>query len=426
MEPIVNAAPIVNEQMQIKLLRESVSRHNQLIQSLAAAIYVCDKDGYIKFYNNAAVELWGRIPEIGKDLWCGAWKIFTPEGVPIAFDDCPMAKTLREGRSIRGEEILMERPDGVRLNVLQHPDPIFDASGNIVEAVNMLLDITDLKKKENALRDSELKVRQIALALEKRVEARTEELHEANAALRQSNQELEQFAFVASHDMQEPLRKIKTFSQKLENKSRDLLDLDTTLYIDKIKESCSRMEALIKDVLAYSRLTNLEKKFVKTDLNEILKNVLNDFEILIEEKQATIVSDPLLAVMAIPLQMNQLFHNIIGNSLKFTNKDVPCRIEIKSRMLSKEERASKGLIADDLYCEISIADNGIGFKQEFDETIFKIFERLNTRDKYEGSGIGLALCRKIVENHYGKIFVTSKENNGTTFYVMLPVGIDEF
>lgn len=426
MEPLVNAAPIVNEQMQIKMLRESVSRHNQLIQSLAAAVCVCDKDGYIKFYNNAAIKLWGRVPEIGKDLWCGSWKIFTPEGLPMAFDDCPMAKTLREGRSIRGEEILIERPDGARLNIMSHPDPIFDASGNVVEGVNMLVDITDLKKKESALRESELQVRQIALVLEKRVEARTEELLEANAALKHSNQELEQFAFVASHDLQEPLRKIKTFSQKLENKSKDLLDFDATVYIDKIKDSCSRMEGLIKDVLTYSRLTYLDKKLVRTDLTEILKNVLNDFEISTEEKEATITIDPLPTIMASPLQMNQLFHNLISNSLKFTNNDVPCRIDIKSRVLSKEEAIAKGLMINRSYCEIIVADNGIGFRQEFASSIFKIFERLNTRHRYEGSGIGLALCRKIVENHSGKIFVTSQENIGTTFYIILPVGIEEF
>ena len=123
-------------------LKECVKRHVQECPTNSPAIYICDRDGYIKFYNNAAVALWGRKPEIGKDLWCGSWKIFTPEGNPTSFDECPMARTMKLGVSIRGEEILIERPDGNRRNVLPHPDPIFDSNGDVVGAINILVDIT--------------------------------------------------------------------------------------------------------------------------------------------------------------------------------------------------------------------------------------------------------------------------------------------
>lgn len=181
MEPLVKEMSVSHEQLQISNLKENARRYHQLIQALATAIYICDKEGYIKFYNKAAIDLWGRTPEIGKDLWCGSWKIFTPDGVPMSFDDCPMAKALREGRPVRGEDILIERPDGVRLHVMPYPDPIFDSSGNIVEAVNVLVDITELKKKEEELRKNKLLLKQIVSRLEAQVDAGAADMNETNA-----------------------------------------------------------------------------------------------------------------------------------------------------------------------------------------------------------------------------------------------------
>lgn len=422
MHPLINASVPYTDQNQLTFLKENERRHTQLIESLAAAIYKCNKDGYITFFNKAAVELWGRTPQIGKDLWCGSWKIFTPEGDAMLFDDCPMAKALKEGRSIRGQEILIERPDGVRVNVMPHPDPIFDQSGNVIEAVNMLVDITEIKRKENELRQSETHLIQLTQELEARVESRTKDLNEANDALSRSNKELEEFAFIASHDMQEPLRKIKAFSQKLENRN-DALDEDSRTYIRKIRNGADRMAALIHDVLEFARMTHVTRQFIHTDLNEVVSSIIDDFEIYIEEKKATVKSTTLPTIKAVPLQMRQLFQNLIGNSLKFARKDLPCTIDIKSRLLDDQERNDHGLIDNYSYCETTITDNGIGFKQEHAETIFKIFHRLNHRSTYEGSGIGLALCRKIIGIHSGMLFATSEENVGTCFTVILPVDL---
>lgn len=140
MEPIL-PGPVVSHDHGSNLLKECV-KHVKEVQSNSPAIYICDRDGYIKFYNNAAVTLWGRKPEIGKDLWCGSYKIFAPDGTPTSFDDCPMAKSMREGISIRGEEILIERPDGRRINVMPHPDPILDTNGEVVGAINILVELT--------------------------------------------------------------------------------------------------------------------------------------------------------------------------------------------------------------------------------------------------------------------------------------------
>jgi PAS domain S-box-containing protein len=406
----------------VDALRKSEYINKQLIQTLAAAIYTCDADGYITFYNKAAVELWGREPEIGKDLWCGSWKIFDPEdGSPMSLSDCPMARALKGGKPIRGEEIIVERPDGVRRNILPHPDPIFDTNGEVIAAVNMLVDITDLKEKENELRRSEAKLKRLAKDLKIRVEERTRELKNANASLTSINKELEQFAFIASHDMQEPLRKIKTFTNRLDRNSTDQLDEVSKSYLSKIKSSSERMEALIHDVLNYSRLGYFENQFVETDLNEIVQNVLSDFEVLIEEKGAIITSDKLPVISAIPLQMNQLFHNLFSNALKFSKEDERCKVSIRSRILTSDDVSEKNLNTTATYCEIVFQDNGIGFKQEFADSIFKIFKRLNSKDKYEGSGIGLALCKKIVNIHQGEIFAESTLNTGTTFRFILPV-----
>ena len=395
--------------------------HNQLVQNLAAAIYTCDVNGYITFYNKAAAELWGREPEIGKDLWCGSWKIFSPQdGKQMSLDDCPMAKALKGGKSVRGEEIVVERPDGVRRNILPYPDPIFDSSGEVIAAVNMLVDITELRNQENKLRQSEGNLKQLTKDLDKRVDERTAELKDANASLTSINKELEQFAFIASHDMQEPLRKIKTFTNRLEKKS-EVLDEISRSYLMKIKKSSGRLENLIHDVLNYSRIGYLDNQFVEIDLNEILKNVREDFEVMIEERAAVITHNTLPIICAIPFQMNQLFYNIVGNSLKFCKEEEPCNLTIASRALSLVEVLTSGLDEKLSYCEITVKDNGIGFRQELAEAIFSIFKKLNGNSKYEGSGIGLALCRKIVNIHRGQIFARSAVDTGTTIHIILPL-----
>lgn len=141
MERNLPSTPVSSKQ-EPTVLKECVKHHVAAVQPDSPAIYICDSDGYIKFYNKAAVALWGRKPEIGKDLWCGSWKIFTPGGMPTLFEECPMAKSMKLGLSIRGEEIMIERPDGQRLNVMPHPDPIFDSDGRVVGAINILVDIT--------------------------------------------------------------------------------------------------------------------------------------------------------------------------------------------------------------------------------------------------------------------------------------------
>lgn len=252
-------------------------------------------------------------------------------------------------------------------------------------------------------------LQQSAQDLEQKVDERTAEL------LRKNN-ELEQFAYIASHDLQEPLRKIRTFSELLQN-SMQGNGTQVNHYFEKIQSSAARMTALIKDVLEYSRLSDPDARFVDTDLQAILKNTLTDFELLIEQKGALIQCDALPVVKGIPLQLQQLFTNLIGNSLKFSDKDPLIKISVAA---VSEEDVPGELLKEQEYIKLTFQDNGIGFEQQFSDRIFTIFQRLNDKKTYAGTGIGLALCKKIVENHHGLIQAEGELQKGATFTVYLP------
>jgi len=387
------------------LLTESDYRYRQLVYGLPVAVYTCDAQGYVKIFNKAAAKLWGREPEVGQELWCGSWRIYNLDGSPMSLDNCPMAVALKERRAVYGEEIIIERPDGIRRYVQPHPEPIFDTSGELAGAVNTLVDITDQKLAE--------------LALEKKVEERTSELRKINGELERSNSELEQFAYVASHDLQEPLRKVKVFSAYVKN---NLSNPDkASVYLEKISVSSQRMMKLITELLNFSRLSKQNDGFAIVDLNKVLGNIKKDLDLFINEKEATIVSEVLPVIQGIPLQLNQLFYNLIINSLKFCRKDVKPVIRITAELLSaREVKKHPGFLPDTNYFKITVTDNGVGFAQQYAEKIFTIFQRLNMHETGNGTGIGLALCKKIVLNHHGEIYATAEENNGACFYILLP------
>ncbi len=247
-----------------------------------------------------------------------------------------------------------------------------------------------------------------------------------NRELEHLNKSLDQFASIASHDLQEPLRKIQTFTSLLQQRFESDLPQGAQEFLNKIKVSAERMSLLIKDVLNFSRMHASENMFVDTDLNEALITTLQDYDLLIGEKNARISVGHLPVIKAIPPQINQLFYNLIGNALKFARPRVRPSISISSRMVLPDETDSvchsKFSLKRELsYTEISFTDNGIGFNQQFAEQIFSIFERLNTRQQYAGTGIGLALCQKIALHHQGRIHAVAEENIGATFHVLLPL-----
>ena len=254
--------------------------------------------------------------------------------------------------------------------------------------------------------------------LQEKVTLRTQELTVYSEELSRSNRELEDFAFVASHDLQEPLRKIQAFSDRLTTIYKDKLDDRGVDYIKRMTSAAFRMSTLINDLLEFSRITTRGKDFVEVELDSVLNEVLGDLEIAISESGAQIDIEPLPKVCADPSQMYQLFLNVLSNGLKFRKADVPPKITITVEDKTLHDELQH---IDVPSCIITIKDNGIGFEQTYADKIFSPFQRLHGRTAYKGTGIGLAVCRRIVERHGGTISALSAPNEGAQFTVSLPI-----
>lgn len=245
-------------------------------------------------------------------------------------------------------------------------------------------------------------------------------LEEKIRDLDRSNKELEEFAYVASHDMNEPLRKITTFIERLESKYKTELGADGKLYLTRISASVENMRHLIDTLLEFSRTTRTNQHFVPVNLNGILKDVQTDLELKIEETVTTLNIEMLPLIDAIPSQMKQLFDNLLSNSIKFRKAGVLPIVSIRCLRLTRRQKEQHQLDAGNNWFRIDFADNGIGFEPEYNERIFQIFQRLHGKTEYPGSGIGLAICKKIIDQHNGLIYATGKPDNGATFSIILP------
>ena len=247
------------------------------------------------------------------------------------------------------------------------------------------------------------------------VTRRTSELQRTAEKLARSNHDLEQFASVAAHDLQEPLRKVQAFGNRLESKYAEVLEDQGRDYLHRMQNAASRMQTLIGDLLAFSRVSSNAAAFKPIDLKQLTREVLSDLEVRIEETGATVSFSNLPKIEGDPLQLRQLIQNLLGNSLKYRREGVPPNINVSSRILDGVAGKQQQL------CELVIADNGIGFDGGYGEKIFGIFQRLHGRTQYEGTGVGLAICRKIAEHHGGTISASGVANQGATFTVVLPV-----
>jgi light-regulated signal transduction histidine kinase (bacteriophytochrome) len=231
----------------------------------------------------------------------------------------------------------------------------------------------------------------------------------AEQQLSRSNKELEQFAYIASHDLQEPLRKISAFGSRIASKYKDVLDDQGTDYLTRMQNAAVRMQSLIDGLLTFSRVTTKAQPFSLVDLSVIVGEVLGDLETKIKDTGATVECGVNAAIEADPLQMRQLFQNLIGNALKYHAPGIAPVISVRAAIEGQR-------------CSITVSDNGIGFEQHYAEQIFGVFVRLHGRSsEYEGSGIGLSVCRKIVERHGGTIAARSEPGKGTTFTAVLPI-----
>ncbi|MBA3664494.1 MAG: PAS domain-containing protein [Bacteroidetes bacterium] len=307
------------------------------------------------------------------------------------------------GKDLWSEEYRFKKGDGTYAYIFDRGYIIHDGEGKPLRMIGSMLDITLRKIAESEVAEARSVAEKSAEQLELLVKERTRELQ-------RSNEDLQQFAHVASHDLKEPVRKIKTFLNIIQSEYGNLLPAQAQNYMMKLHRSADRVKSMIEGVLKYSSLDSPELDSVeKIDLNTVFKNVLNDLDLVIQEKHASIEILKMPAIEGFPTLIYQLFYNLINNALKFSKKDVRPVIKVSSEII------------DNRYVRIVLEDNGIGFDESQAKKIFGTFMRLHPKDQYDGTGLGLALCKKIVERHRGEIVAKGINNVGAVFVVSLPL-----
>jgi PAS domain S-box-containing protein len=524
------------------------------LRYIPGAVYMTDTEGVIVFYNEAAAKLWGRRPDPGIDRWSGAYKTYGMDGSPLLPAASPMAIAIKESRQLAGQELILERPDGSRRMILTQPKPMFDMEGKVAGAVNILVDVTDVKKdrswegeeksnnmnasleekvkvgmaamerKEGEIRETEERYHKMIAEVEdyaillldrdgvirnwnigaEKIKGYTEEeivgrhfrvfytsgdrkahlpeklideaankgkaIHEgwrqrkdgtlfwgsivitalhdnagavigfskvtrdltarrmAEEQLRRyssdlefQNQELQQFAYAAAHDMKEPLRKLHFYNSSALESLNGRLSEREERYLTRAKDAASRMQRLIDDLLTYSKTSMEGEALGWVDLAKMAAEAQMTYQDMIEETHAVIEIKDLPVVWGISFQLRQLFENLLGNSIKYRAPGKKLRIRITTE---RNYYLPDGTIADDKatreYFKITVADNGIGFHQEMAGRIFDIFQRLDTRKDIGGTGIGLAICKRVVQNHKGFMIANGSPGKGAQFMFFLP------
>jgi len=323
-------------------------------------------------------------------------------GMEILLDELPMQRAAK-GEGMQDYELEYAFDDGTSKITLGNTTPLYDAAGHVYGAIAAFVDITERKQIEEELRKSRDE-------LELRVHERTTEIKTYMKKLEQSNQALQDFASIASHDLQEPLRKVKAFGDMLKQKCAGSLEDQGRDYLERILNANQRMQSLLNGLLDYSRVTTKTEPFKEVDLSDLIDEVISDLEVRIVRTGGEVHVETLPVISADPTQMRQLFQNLIGNALKFHKPDEKPRVQVRC------------LSSNDSGCEIIVEDNGIGFEEKFSDKIFAPFQRLHGRSsQYEGTGMGLAICKKIVERHGGSITAKSLLDVGSTFIIELPV-----
>ena len=253
----------------------------------------------------------------------------------------------------------------------------------------------------------------------KQIEAESK-LQAKNAELKRTNSDLEAFNRVASHDLQEPLRKIQMFVSRLNEEEKDSMSLRSQGYLEKVKSSSNRMRNLINNLLSYSKVDEVEEQPKRIDLNDVLISALDDLGERIDDMGAEVSSDALPVVNGVQFQLEQLFANLIGNSLKYVKKETRAKIQIKSKIISRNEIPTELLSFGGNFVKLQFIDNGIGFEKKYEEKIFEIFQRLHGKNEFSGTGLGLSICKKIVQSHNGIIQAKGELDKGAEFTIYLP------
>lgn len=349
----------------------------EILETMADALFVLDAEGCVRVINGAVRTLLGydAADLLGRSI----------DTLEVMSGDATISRTLRElsrRGAIRDQHRLLRHKDGHAIDVSISISPVSEV--NVQEGAVV-----------------------IARDIRERMRAQ-EELHSAMRRLEASNRELEDFAYVASHDLQEPLRKIQAFGDRLKAKHAGELAPQARDYVDRMQAAAKRMQILINDLLTFSRVTTKAQPFTPVDLGQIAREVAHDLELRAHDAGGEISIGALPSIDADPLQMRQLLQNLVSNALKFHREGVPPRVEVSGE-------------SDNGRARVVVKDNGIGFEEKYAERIFTMFERLHGRGIYEGTGIGLAICRKIAERHGGEIAARSTPGEGSTFTVTLPI-----
>ncbi|MEO6168181.1 MAG: PAS domain S-box protein [Chitinophagales bacterium] len=398
---IGTVADITEDKYYQQRLLEREQKFRLLADSMPQHIWTADTQGNLNYFNKSVFDYSGLTPE---QINTGGWlQIVHPD------DREENIRTWTEAINT-GQDFLFEhrfrRNDGTYRWQLSRAMPQKDHSGNIQMWVGTSTDIQDQKM--------------FTSELEKQVLERTKELEQKNKELVSINAELKSFAYVSSHDLQEPLRKIQTFASRILEKENQNLSDNGKDYFHRMQEAAKRMQTLIEDLLAYSRTNTAEQVFITVNIQEIVNEVKNEFREVLAEKNAVVEVSAMCEANIIPFQFRQLVHNLIGNSLKFSKAEIPPHIKIKSEILSDADSKAASLPPGKMFCHISFSDNGIGFDPKYKERIFEVFQRLHGKNEYKGTGIGLAIVKKIVENHNGTIVATGELNKGVTMDIYIP------
>ena len=392
---------ITDEKNFQQILMESEAKFRLLADSIPQHIWTADPQGNIFYFNQFVFSYSGLTFE---ELQEAGWmQIVHP-------DDREKNARLWLESIATGNDFLYEhrfkRKDGTYRWQLSRAVPRRDENGKITMWVGTSTDVQDQKM--------------FTYELEKQVAERTSEINQKNSALEKMNKELQSFAYISSHDLQEPLRKIQIFASQIKSKEAAHLSTNGLEKFERIQNAANRMQTLIQDLLVYSRSSFQERILEKTTLDEVMAEVSEDLSEELIQKKATLQVIHSCELNVITLQFRQLIFNLISNSLKFTRENVPPLIIVNAEIGKGSDFENKFLAADKAYCHISVQDNGIGFSQEYSEKIFEVFQRLHGKEQYAGTGIGLAIVKKIIENHNGFIAASGASNQGALFDIYIP------
>jgi PAS domain S-box-containing protein len=393
---------ITDEKLFQQRLQQREHKFRLLADSMPQHVWTSDPAGNLNYFNRSVYDYTGlSASSLLEKKWLEIVHPLDLEATQKAWD-----KAIKTGEHFLFEHRFL-RHDGEYRWQLSRALPQHDESGNIQMWVGISTDIQEQKA--------------FASELEKQVLQRTRELKKKNMDLEKMNKELQSFAYISSHDLQEPLRKIQTFATRILEKEKHTLSENGLTYFAGMQRAAHRMQILIQDLLAYSKTNDTERVFKKTDLNEIITEVKADFKETLAMKNGTIELEEVCEANVIPFQIRQLFHNLLSNSIKFASKERPLHIKVRCELVKGEKLNLVVPFPEKIYCHISISDNGIGFDPQYRERIFEVFQRLHGKEEYTGTGIGLAIVKKIVDNHNGIITATGGINEGATFNIYFPV-----